>query len=183
MNKQETAAILRILRSVWKETIIDQDTITAWEWAMEDVTAEQAQHAVKLWLRSGKPFFPKPVDLRELLANQAAGVDALAETAWAEVQREARRVGYQPHPTFHRGQWYEPEKPTFSSPLIAEAVDSVGWRTICQGDDSKGEIRTAFIFTFRALRERTVKQAQRGDISSGPALDAPQAAGLPREIA
>lgn len=167
MNKQETAAILRILRSVWKETAIDGDTVTAWEWAMEDVPVEAAQHAVKVWLRSGKPFFPKPSDLREILANDATGPDDLAETAWNEVRAEASRVGYNRPPEFRNGRFLDRPEPRFSSPLIAEAVASVGWPTVCTGDEA--EARKAFIFAYREIRKRTTHKIQRGDIS-GPAL-------------
>ena len=117
-----------------------------------------------------RKFFPTIGELTDIISELANGPDDLAETAWNEVQAEVRRVGYQPNRTFRNGVWYEPAKPEFSSPRIAEAVSSVGWKVICTGDISQA--RTAFVFTYRNLRKRDVAKVQRADFSgmTGPAL-------------
>ena len=114
-------------------------------------------------------FFPSIGELRGIISEHANGPDDLAETAWNEVQAEVRRVGYQPNRTFRNGVWYEPAKPEFSSERIAEAVQSIGWKTICTGDIE--DVRRDFIFTYRNLRKRDVNKVQRGDFgTNGPAL-------------
>lgn len=114
-------------------------------------------------------FFPSIGELRGAIAEHATGADDLAETAWIEVQREARRVGFQPGRIFRGGQWYDPPKPTFSNARIAEAVESIGWKQICTGDIE--DTRRDFIFAYRNLRKRDVNKIQRGDFSgTGPAL-------------
>lgn len=113
-------------------------------------------------------FRPKIAEIADIIANAAAGPDDLAETAWTEVQREIKRVGYQPNRIFHNGDWYDPPKPKFSNERIAEAVESIGWKTICHGE--LDESRTAFIFTYRNLRKRDTAKIQRGELGTDPAL-------------
>lgn len=126
-------------------------------------------------------FFPTVAELRGIIAEHANGPDDLAESAWAEVEKEARRVGYNRRRwDYERGESYV-EKPEFSTTRIAEAVESVGWRNICVGDNSEGAIRRDFIFAFRNLRTRDVNRVQRGAFdalntaigadASSPALD------------
>lgn len=124
-------------------------------------------------------FFPSISELRGIIAEQANGADDLAEVAWAEVEREARRVGYNRRLwDYERGESYV-EHPRFSSDRIAQAVESVGWRNICVGDNSKGEIRRDFLFAYRAIRDRDVKRIQRGDF--GP-MDLPLGDGDERAL-
>lgn len=115
-------------------------------------------------------FWPSISELTDIISQMATGPDDLAETAWLEVQREVRRVGYSPFRTLRNGVWHEPEQPQFSNERIREAVESIGWKAICTGDTEK--TRTSFIFTYRNLRKRDTAKIQRGDFASGPALDA-----------
>lgn len=109
-------------------------------------------------------FFPTVAELRGIIAESANGADDLAESAWAEVEREARRVGYNRRRwDYERGEAYV-EKPQFSSKRIAEAVESVGWRDICLGESQKA--RTDFIFAYRNIRKRDVQRVQRGSFDA-----------------
>lgn len=169
MNKQETLVILRILRSVWVNTEINPDTVTAYQWALEDLTYADGERAAKTWMRTGK-FFPKPSELREIIGNDAVGADDLAETAWIEVMAQVRRCGVRRTQTFTNGKFYESPAPEFSSELTRKTVESLGWETVCLG--KQVEARKDFIFAYRAIRERNVSQIQRGTIATGDALPA-----------
>lgn len=116
-------------------------------------------------------FFPSIHELIALMDKTAAGPDAVAEVAWAEVLKEVRRVGYQRNRVFRNGEWHDPPQPVFSSPLIAETVESVGWRLICHSDEPE-EIRKQFLFTYKAMRQRFSDRVTRGDIGTDPALPA-----------
>lgn len=169
MNKQETALILRILRTVWPQTRIDEDTITAYTWAFEDQPYELVEDAVKRWIKTGK-FFPKPAELLEIISVQTVAPDLVPEAAWGEVIREARRVGYNRLPVFQNGEFLEPEKPVFSSPLIAQAVEAIGWGELCTLDDEdKPTVRAQFTKVLTALMTREVKRTQLG-IDRQPSL-------------
>lgn len=166
----------RVLRALWPDAPVTEDTVRAWNYAFDDCTDAQVEAAVAAYVKRGK-FFPKPAELRELLAE--AAVDLIPEAAWAEVLRQVSLIGYRPLPTMVNGVLTDPPKPTFSHPLIAEAVAQTGWGLICTGDP--GEARTHFVFTLKALIGRDRKAAQLG--TSGPALAAVQDAALPERVA
>jgi len=170
MNKQETAVLLRILRAVWPNTEIGADTVIAYEWALEDLTYAEGERAAKTWMRTGK-FFPKPSELREIIGNETAGMDEIAESAWSEVQREVRRVGFNRPSVFSGGKFQESPTVTFSSDLIRQTVDSLTWRLICTTDEPE-KLRDQFLWTYKALRKRDVSRIQRGTISTGETLPA-----------
>jgi hypothetical protein len=124
-----------------------------------------------------RTFWPSISELTDIMAQHANGPDDLAETAWTEVQREIRRVGYQPYRVFRNGQFHDPPKPTFSTPRIAEAVESMGWREICTGDTA--EVRERFLWTYKSLRKRDTAKIQRGDFGTDPALPGVRQLGEP----
>lgn len=170
MNTQQTAIILHVLRSVWPNTEITANTVKAYQWAMEDLTYAEGERAAKTWMRTGK-FFPKPSELREIIGNETAGMDEIAESAWSEVQREVRRVGFNRPPVFSGGAFLESPIATFSSDLVRETVDSLTWRLICTTDEPE-KLRDQFLWTYKALRKRDVSRVQRGTISTGDMLPA-----------
>ncbi|MGI8406608.1 MAG: hypothetical protein ACR2OE_17915 [Thermomicrobiales bacterium] len=170
MNTQQTAIILHVLRSVWPNTEINANTVKAYQWALEDLTYAEGERAAKTWMRTGK-FFPKPAELREIIGNETAGMDEIAESAWSEVQREVRRVGFNRPSVFSGGKFQESPIATFSSDLIRQTVDSLTWRLICTTDEPE-KLRDQFLWTYKALRKRDVSRIQRGTISAGETLPA-----------
>jgi hypothetical protein len=163
-------AALRDLGHAFPRQQITPDTIKVYMKHLASYPDAAVIHACELAVRSCT-FFPSIHELISLMDKTAAGPDAVAEVAWAEVLREVRRVGYQRNPVFRNGQFHDPPKPVFSSPLIAETVESVGWKLICHSDEPE-EVRKQFIFSFRAMRQRQTERVERGDISTDPALPA-----------
>lgn len=103
--------------------------------ALSDLSIAQVQTAVRLALRACK-FFPKPVELRELLAGAP---DANADAAWGELMREVARVGYV-------GQ------PQFSDPRTLRTIREVwgGWARLCETLPREGPELVGWIKQFKA---------------------------------
>jgi hypothetical protein len=167
MNRHEVTQLIAVLRTIWPEQIITEEMITAWTWAFDDVPYDLAEDAAKRWIKTGK-FFPKPAELLKTISVQTVAPDLVPEAAWSEVEREARRVGYNRLPTFHNGRFLPAEQPTFSHPLIAEAVKAVTWELICTGDNTNGKIREQFVWALKRLTEAAITRRQTGD--DAPAL-------------
>ena len=153
MNRQETARILVILRTVWPDIPATDDTVTAWSWAFEREPYSAVEDAAKRYMRTGT-FAPKPAELLALIGTQRVGPDLVPEAAWTEVLAEVRRVGH-----------YRASERQFSHPLIAEAVNAIGWRDICLSE-SPDIVRSQFTKTLRTLTDRAIRQVQMGE---GPA--------------
>ncbi len=161
MNREQTAAVLAILRTVWQSEEITAERITAYQWAFEDVAIELVQDAAKRWIKTGK-FFPRPSELLEIISVQTVAPNLVPEAAWEEVMREVRRCGHNRLPEFRNGAFIDPPKPVFSSPLIADTVGSLGWVEICTSD-KPGIVRAQFVKTLESLMGRAVRSEQIGD--------------------
>lgn len=169
MSKHVFAALTELVSAFPRQDIPDT-TLKTYMTHLSDYPDPAVINACRLAIRSCT-FFPSIRELIDLMDQTAAGDDAVAEVAWSEVLREVRRVGYQPYRVFRNGEFMDPPKPVFSSPVIAETVESVGWKLICTSDEPE-EVRKQFIFSFRAMRQRVTNRVRRGDIATGPALDA-----------
>jgi hypothetical protein len=99
MNHQDTAKLLAVMNTVWKDnTETDSKAqIMAYQMALEDVSYEDASEAVKRCLRE-LVFFPKPAEIIERLPR-AASVTAIGEGTKREGPRSAYDMGYLPRPT------------------------------------------------------------------------------------
>lgn len=165
---QKILAALNELAAAFPRQAVTPQTIKVYYKHLGDMPEPVVLGAINHAIQTST-FFPSVGELRGAIAEHANGADDLAETAWIEVQREVRRVGYQRGQIFQGGKWHDPPKPQFSNDRIAEAVESIGWKQICLGDVE--DTRRDFIFAYRNLRKRDVSKIQRGDFgSSGPAL-------------
>ncbi len=174
MTRDETVRLLAILRSIWPQEAVTDATLTGWTWAFEDMPYADVEAAAKTWIKTGK-FFPRPAELLDLIGRAVTG-DIVPETAWQEVLREVRRVGFNRLPTFCNGRFEPVPERSFSSALIARAVDAIGWETICTSD--RPEIVYAqFTKALAALNHRAVR-----DVQTGTIVDLPIGAGRMRSI-
>jgi hypothetical protein len=149
MNKTETGAILRILRTVWPNEQITPDRITAYQWAFEDLEYLQVEDACKRWMKTGK-FFPKPAELLEIIATETVAPEIIPEAAFAEVIKQAGRVGLT-------------GTPQFSHPLIARAVEEVTWYAICMTDmKDYPTLRAQFRDALKGLKAHAIQKQQVG---------------------
>lgn len=104
--------------------------------------------------RCGKTIdrFPSVAEIRREVANMHSAPGEIAESAWPKVMREIKRVGYM-------------KSPVFDDPIIAAAVESVGWRNLCGMDANKAH--TEFLFAYRNLKSARVDSIARGDFLAG----------------
>lgn len=167
MSKSIFAALTELASAFPRQSVPEQ-TIRTYMTHLSDYPEPAVVNACRLAIRSCT-FFPSIRELIDLMDQTAAGDDAVAEVAWSEVLREVRRVGYQPQRIFRNGEFVDPPQPVFSSPVIRDTVESVGWGLICKSDEPE-EVRKQFIFTHRAMRQRVTNRVRRGDIATDAAL-------------
>jgi hypothetical protein len=163
MNKQETAAVLRVLRAFWQDVKVTDDLLMGWTWAFEDVSYPVAEDAAKRWIKTQK-WFPKPAELLEIIGVQSVAPNLIPEAAWAEVLKEARRVGGNRLPLYQGGKIIPPPTREFSHPAIEQAVEAVGWKAIClTPEEERSYLQHRFTETLKALIKRDVRNVQIGE--------------------
>jgi hypothetical protein len=107
-------------------------------------------------------FFPTIAEIKEAAAADPTA--PLADEAWAEVLKEAKRVGWNRPRILHGGTWYDPPKRQFSHPAIEAAVEAVGWEMICMTPADKiSHVRHAFVQALNAGMHRNQTARQTGE--------------------
>lgn len=170
MSDQVREALLS-MRAAFPQREVPVSTLALYSRQLVDLDPAAVVDAIERLIRTSR-FFPTIAEIRE--AAVAGGpTEGLAELAWAEVQREVRRVG--DHGAAHLrqfrgGVFIEPERPVFSSPVTVAAVESVTWKLICHGDPAS--VREQFLWTWKNLVTGLVK---RGAAADGGAVALPGA--------
>lgn len=121
--------------------------------ALEDLSADEFEQAVRAALRACR-FFPRPVELRELVRGSAT---ALADEAWGQVLREVRRVGWTGTPSL--------------PPAVMRTVQHVwgNWRHLCETLPGDGPELLGWAKQFKASHEITTQRLlASGDDGIGP---------------
>lgn len=119
--------------------------------ALADIDIDVIELAVRHALRSCA-FFPKPVELRNLVSGS---LEDRAELAWAEVLKEVRRVGWCGKPV-----------------LTAEAEAAVnaiwgGWVPLCEQLPADGPELIGWAKRFKATYGAVESRASRQSLPSG----------------
>jgi hypothetical protein len=135
----------------------------------EDATVRAIE---RLMLTRTDAWMPTIGEIRREVVADGGDATGGAEMAWSEVQREVRRLGWNPGQIFAGGRWHEPERPVFSSPVTVAAVESLTWKAVCQGDSV--QVREQFVWTWRHLAERALRAgAVDGKVALGAGATVP----------
>jgi hypothetical protein len=147
------------LRLAFQQREVRVETLALYARQLGDLPEEEVVEAVYRLIRTAK-FFPTVAEIREATVTGGA-TEGLAEAAWAEVQREVSRVGWNRGPVMAGGVLREAEQPRFTLPVTEAAVASMSWRLICLGDAA--EVRSQFLWTWKNLSSGLVKRSQASD--------------------
>jgi len=175
-DQQRVADALDRTRRAYPHSTVTDGQLDEYMDDLADLPTEAVLQALTECRRTGE-FFPTLFAIRTRAVELMGGelfVDP--EVAWGEVRRNAQRFGI----AGTRVTW-APDgeravevRMEWSSPLIAEAVEAVGWRDICMIDDKQlSTLRAQFRDALAALQRRRKDAAVSGRASlGGPALPA-----------
>lgn len=146
-TKEAIAKAMALLSMEYREAVqswtSDQTTaqINLWERMLTDIGDDLLMAAVVDHIRAAKwwPKISEIVSRAHGLTDRADKNNLTAESAWLEVVREMRRVG-----------WCG--DPDFSAQIVYDVVNGFGWEYLC-GLEDHGTIRAHFYRTFAALQE------------------------------
>lgn len=153
------------LRASFPGANANTETLNLYAKKLADLDVVTLVEAIDRLINTAQPkyhgYFPSIAEIREMVV--AGGpTDGAAELAWAEVLKEVQRVGWNNKGYFANGVHHDPPKPQFSSPVTKAAVESVTWRNICLSEKPE-KTREEFLWTWKNLASRMLKQAQNGD--------------------
>lgn len=173
MNRDILIELDKLAKASRNAGDVTGDTLDIYAEDLEDLPVDQVVQAIRECRRTGT-FFPSIGEIRNRVIAIVGGAMLVdPEAAWGEVRREARRVGFNRPPVFANGELQPAPGPQFSSPMIARAVEAIGWRDIClTDDDDVATLRAQFRDALRAIQRREVDRLVSGRQPAGPALDA-----------
>jgi hypothetical protein len=104
-------------------------------------------------------MIPTIAKIRAEVVELARGGKRSGAEAWGDVLRAVGTFGIY-------------QEPRFADPLVAEAVGAVGWRAICQSDETDSSPRAKFAAAYDRLAASTRKEAQASRGAGAPQLEA-----------
>jgi len=127
MNAKQWAAVAAKMQRRWWSIEIPPQALKQYLDDLADLPAEQVDSAVGAFAREGREFAPTAGMLRQKVVELDTAIPSWDE-AWTEIM-DAFRQGYSTYAIPSADHW--------SSPLIADFVRGIGWRSICiEGNDT-----------------------------------------------
>lgn len=124
--------------AAYPETRVSENTILVYLAALGDIPHADLARALAEHIAHSEKF-PTIAELRRLAL---AGRYPSEAEAWAEVKRGFAQFG-------------RSGEPQFSNPLIGQAVESIGWRALCDSTQDNEPIdRAHFMRAYRSLVDR-----------------------------
>ena len=142
MTPKEAIKVMVILTAAYPSANISNETIEIYTKFLSDLSFEMGQ-AVALQLISSSKWFPSIAELRQAVVKMLPDEIPSAEQAWSEVEQ-----------AFHSFGSYN--SPVFSSPVIAQAVQAMGWRNLCLSDNPVAD-RAHFFKIYESYRVREIE--------------------------
>ena len=147
MTRAETGQLLAFITALYPKIELAAATVPAWHEMLGDMPFGVAMAATKRVLSQQTfPSLPAIGEIRAAAADLTAPQLRDPGEAWREVIEQVRRVG-----TY--GQ------PQFSTPEIAMAVETIGWRELCLSEEGDGVIRAHFFKVYAQYARRAREDA------------------------
>lgn len=138
MSKQNTAQVLAVLSAGFPHVTVTKETARVYHEVLVDLDPEDVMKAITRLMKTSE-WFPPAALIRRTTMEVRGVLAQSSHSAWGEVLTAVREHGFL-------------RFPSFSDPLLTEAVRLVGWRTICYSDKPE-VIKSQFGKVYDELKE------------------------------
>ena len=139
-----------------------EDMTSAWHMVLVDLEYADAQAALARYMATVTDKIPSPGHIRQIVSESKIGRRRSGLDAWGDVKRAISADGRY-------------RTPRFADPLVARAVDAIGWAAICDSEDEMVE-RAHFARAYDAL---AVSAAEDATVATLPGVARPALPGSP----
>jgi hypothetical protein len=144
-NAADIAKLVGVMAAAYPNTQVTDATIDVYVSMLQDIPFEILTASVQQCM-SESDFMPSIAKLRERALKMTRPERVSALEAWGTVKAEMRR----------RGFYHSPE---FSDPVIAKAVECIGWRVLCSSENEVAD-RAHFAKVYDSLVIREEEDAR-----------------------
>lgn len=150
MIEKSIAQILAVLTAAFPNNKVSKSTLDIYKLTLADIPLDVLEAATLQIITTAK-FFPAVSEIRDAATSIMLGLNKIpsAFEAWEEVQTQISLCG-----DYYRYQ-IAAQVPTYSSPIIAKAVDVMGYRTLCESENIVAD-RAHFFRVYESLFNRAV---------------------------
>lgn len=165
MNLVEATKLVAILKGVYLREPFTEESPKSFLWLLHDKAYDEVLAAAQVHGMRSK-WCPTPAELREIITEQLVPIVSGGE-GWQVVTKQIGKHGYT--------GW---DSVDFGSDAILEAVKQVGWKRICQDDNSQGYVRRDFETALKNVQERMRRDVQSGaaELAGGEIVQLPRRA-------
>lgn len=118
----EIVKLVGMMAAAYSNTQVSSETIKVYVAMLEDIPLALLTVSVQQCMAESE-FMPTIAKLREKALVLSSPVAPEPLEAWGIVLKEITRTGF-----YH--------SPTFENPIIAKAVDCIGWQTLCSSENA-----------------------------------------------
>lgn len=144
MSPDQAMRIVAVLKDQYPYDPLTPEAVDVYVLFLLDIESREATAAIADWIATERRM-PKVADIRERVASKAGTLAPDVDEAWSEVQRAIRRFGR-----------YRADDVTWSHPVVADAVRTMGWSVLCDSTNP-GVERAHFTRFYEAARKRATK--------------------------
>lgn len=135
-NEAEIAKLIGVMAAGYPNTQVSDATVEVYITMLRDIPQDVLEGSVQQCMAESE-FLPTVAKIREKALALCSPVAPEPLEAWGIVQKEIMRVG------FYRS-------PTFADPIIAKAVDCIGWQALCSSENAVAD-RAHFAKVYEGL--------------------------------
>ena len=121
MNKSDIAKLVGLMAAAYPNSKVSDATIEVYVSMLGDIPLDILTASIQQCMVEND-FIPSIAKIREKALVLCAPVALEPLEAWGIVQKEIDRTGF-----YH--------SPTFADPIIAKAVDCIGWKELCSSEN------------------------------------------------
>ena len=154
MTRVEVAKLVGVLMAAFPSNRVTPQTAQVYEEFLQDLDYDKANAAVRRLVTTAR-FMPAIAEIREACVESAHGQVRPGGDAWGDVLAAVRKFGIY-------------RTPQFADPVVARAVQSLGWGEICNSENQAAD-RARFIELYDRLSKAQRREAQ---VQSGAQLPA-----------
>lgn len=146
-NKSVIAKVVGVLFAAFPSAEASEATIKLYVRMLSDIPLEVLEVSVQQCIAESE-FLPTIAKLRDKAFAIQSNIAQMptAFEAWAIVAKEFERTGF-----YH--------EPKFENPIIAKAVQCIGWRDLCCSENQVAD-RAHFARVYESLMKRAIEDAR-----------------------
>lgn len=141
----EIAKLVGVMAAVYPNTQVSAETVKVYISMLKDIPLDVLTVSVQQCMAESE-FLPTIAKIREKALALSIPVAPEPLEAWGIVLKEIQRRG------FYRS-------PEFGNPIIAKAVDCIGWQTLCSSENPVAD-RAHFAKVYEGLLRQAMNDAR-----------------------